>query len=267
MNLKIIKPVPDLTDLIEYRDELVSVQSELAKLIREDVSLVEDRNSNKYYEFDKVLKKRKYIRKKDSETLKMLFQNEYYQDFRKIINEELRQLDEFLNSTSLNRTENVYSLLSKERKRYVVPLAVSDQYYAWAWQNMPYATRKISSEDKKFETSKGEIVRSKSEVIIADTLASKGIPYRYEPEFICCDGEKKYPDFLMLDVKRRKEIYLEHLGLTDDPDYMNNVVQKTNQYAKSGVYVGVNLLFTMESDKYPLNRNTLSSTLDSFFGM
>ena len=171
-----------------------------------------------------------------------------------------------MDKSNLNEIENIYSCWDKESRKFISPLVVSDEFYAWVWQNMPYSKKEISPEDCIFTTSKGEKVRSKSEIIIADTLVSKGIPYNYEKELICADGKKLYPDFLLLDVKRRREIYLEHLGLTDDPDYMNMVVYKINQYAKQGIYVGVNLFFTMESEKHPLNRNTLIGTLDNIFG-
>ena len=42
-------------------------------------------------------------------------------------------------------------------------------------------------------TTRGELVRSKSEVIIADHLLSNGINYDYEPE-VTVDGRKFRPD-------------------------------------------------------------------------
>lgn len=66
---------------------------------------------------------------------------------------------------------------------------------------------------------KGERVRSKSEVIIADMLNRKGISYRYEYPVYLKNVGQIYPDFTVLDAIRRREIYWEHLGMMDDPDY------------------------------------------------
>ena len=44
------------------------------------------------------------------------------------------------------------------------------------------------------KTARGELVRSKSEVIIADALFHNGLDYQYEPEVIL-EGKVKRPDF------------------------------------------------------------------------
>ena len=68
-----------------------------------------------------------------------------------------------------------------------------------------------------FYTSKGERVRSKSEVIIADVLNREGVPYRYEyPIYIKGIG-KIYPDFTVLNIGIRKEMIWDHFGMMDDP--------------------------------------------------
>jgi hypothetical protein len=51
-------------------------------------------------------------------------------------------------------------------------------------------------------TTRGELVRSKSEVIIADMLASLGLPYGYEQPFTGPDGSVRYPDFTIDDAEQ-----------------------------------------------------------------
>lgn len=52
-------------------------------------------------------------------------------------------------------------------------------------------------------------MRSKSEVIIADLLNKEGIPYRYEFPLYLKEFNTVYPDFTILNVRKRKEIYWE----------------------------------------------------------
>ena len=49
-------------------------------------------------------------------------------------------------------------------------------------------------------TARGEMVRSKSEVIIADHLADKGVDYGYEQP-LTIEGVTKYPDFTIEDME------------------------------------------------------------------
>ena len=97
------------------------------------------------------------------------------------------------------------------------------------------------------------MVRSKSEKIIADLLYRKGIPYHYEPELILRDGTKIYPDFAVLNLKHRKTIYWEHLGMMEDPEYSEKAVRKISAYIKNGIFPGEQLILTAETKEFPVN--------------
>ena len=61
-------------------------------------------------------------------------------------------------------------------------------------------------------TSRGEMVRSKSEVIIADHLANNGVEYGYEQP-LTIKGVTKYPDFTIEDMESGLTFYWEHCGM------------------------------------------------------
>lgn len=63
------------------------------------------------------------------------------------------------------------------------------------------------------KTRKGTLVRSKSEVIIADLLWSKKIDFQYERQLIADDGSWKWPDFTIDDDMTGTTYYWEHLGM------------------------------------------------------
>ena len=88
---------------------------------------------------------------------------------------------------------------------------------------------------------------------MADLFLKMGIPYIYEPVFELEDGTFIYPDFALLNVRKRKTVYWEHFGLVTNSEYAQKTIHKLNQYEASGLNVGIDLLFSMESDENPLN--------------
>ena len=74
-------------------------------------------------------------------------------------------------------------------------------------------------------TARGEAVRSKSEVIIANLLHTRGIEYRYE-EPLEIGGLTKYPDFTIEDDNTGQTYYWEHLGMLSDERYQRRWLEK-----------------------------------------
>jgi len=54
--------------------------------------------------------------------------------------------------------------------KLIVPVTLTDAQYTEEWQNVSWQGRSFSDEAPGFTTVRGERVRSKSEIIIADTL-------------------------------------------------------------------------------------------------
>ena len=83
-------------------------------------------------------------------------------------------------------------------------------------------------------TSRGEAVRSKSEVIIANLLHAKGIAYHYEQP-LELDGVTKYPDFTIEDDDTGITYYWEHCGMLRDPAYRRRWEEKRVWYRDQGI--------------------------------
>jgi ATP-dependent exoDNAse (exonuclease V) alpha subunit len=83
-------------------------------------------------------------------------------------------------------------------------------------------------------TSRGEMVRSKSEVIIADHLANKGVEYGYEQP-LTIDGVTKYPDFTVEDMESGRNCYWEHCGMLHVPTYRRRWEEKLAWYKANGI--------------------------------
>ncbi|MGH7848108.1 MAG: AAA family ATPase [Candidatus Binatia bacterium] len=83
-------------------------------------------------------------------------------------------------------------------------------------------------------TARGEMVRSKSEVIIADHLANKGIEYIYERP-LTIEGLTKYPDFTIEDMESGLTFYWEHCGMLHVPSYRRRWEEKLAWYRAHGI--------------------------------
>jgi len=84
------------------------------------------------------------------------------------------------------------------------------------------------------KTRKGIAVRSKSEVIIADLLFSKGIAFDYERPLEIA-GERKLPDFTIEDSDSGVTYYWEHLGMLQRPSYRKKWEAKKAWYTTHGI--------------------------------
>lgn len=122
-----------------------------------------------------------------------------------------------------------------------------------AFSNDSCANNPQSKDNRIFTTAHGEKVRSKSEVIIADTLLRMGIPYIYEKPYYY-DGNKSFnPDFTILNVKRRKEIYIEHFGKMGSAGYRADFFWKMKTFGQIGIVQGENLVMTFEDEDHPFD--------------
>lgn len=83
-------------------------------------------------------------------------------------------------------------------------------------------------------TARGEMVRSKSEVIIANALAAKGVDYAYERP-LTIQGITKYPDFTIEDMESGQTIYWEHCGMLHVPSYRRRWEEKLDWYRLNGI--------------------------------
>ncbi len=79
-------------------------------------------------------------------------------------------------------------------------------------------------------TQRGELVRSKSEVIVADMLHNRGLDYQYERRLPGLDGSSKLPDFTIDVAETGLKVYWEHLGLLNDASYRRRWEDKLTWY-------------------------------------
>ena len=116
------------------------------------------------------------------------------------------------------------------------------------------------------KTVRGELVRSKSEVIIANALFYNDIDYEYEP-VLEVKGHVKRPDFKILDGDTGKVWYWEHCGMMTDPRYRKHWDDKKKFYEKNGIVEGKNLIVTMDDEQGGLDASEIDELIKETFDL
>lgn len=112
---------------------------------------------------------------------------------------------------------------------------------------------------RKHITTFGLHVRSKSEVLIAESLRAQGINFAYELPLKLEDNGKAiiiFPDFTL--ISGNKILYWEHMGMMSDEAYRNNAVRKIGLYAANGLTIPQNLIVTMDNANGYIDMQTIN---------
>jgi hypothetical protein len=84
-------------------------------------------------------------------------------------------------------------------------------------------------------TDSGELVRSKSELVIANKLFQVGVDFVYERPFAGLDGVVVHPDFTVTSKYSGETFYWEHLGMLTKQSYRDDWEKKLAWYRRQGV--------------------------------
>lgn len=259
-----------------------SIKEKLARELFEIEDMlrkVEKAKNKKYVEYTSVVKKgngvyRYFYRNKDGELIyipsakrefaKDLVQKDYYNRLFDILGEQKKIITKFINKYEPNAAVNLYEKISEGRKTLINPVIESEDRFIKEWLEKYKGQKNTFPTDFKIQTDRGEMVKSKSEKILADLFYRYNIPYQYEPEFVLKSGKKIYPDFVVLNVKERKTYYWEHFGLVSNNEYSEKNLEKLCQYERMGVELGENLIVSFESNKLPLDVELVKNKIQKY---
>lgn len=202
--------------------------------------------------------KRKYIKSENMMLAENLAQKHYYILLKEMLESNLHALKQFVKVYKQDGIDEVFNDLSKERKDLITPIQESVEAKIEKWKEEVYEKNIMYPENLRYETEQGELVRSKSEVIIANILYQnkKNILYKYErPLGIMDNGHIKtiYPDFTIINIHTGNITYWEHAGMMDAPHYVNDFVKKMNIYVENGLFPGKDVVVTYETQENVLD--------------
>ncbi len=175
--------------------------------------------------------------------------------------------------------ELIYTALTRAKKKLI--LLIQDNVY-WLWEKTkPQASILAQRNSNMFEQlvareNKSSIpyveglihrtknpnlmVRSKSEVIIANELISAGIKFKYE-EMFNRDGHQCLPDFTFVDLSDEIIIW-EHLGMLTVPEYKTSWEKKLKFYNSIGFIEGENLFTTHDHENGSIDTTEIMKVID-----
>lgn len=269
----------ELKDILNKKlKDLETIQKSCEKKLRYapkgSIYAIENKNTYQYY-WQREDGTRQYINKSNKDIIPKLVQKEYEKRVWTIIQNNRNCIENMLNKYEFKETMKAYEDISHKKKMFITPYVLSDKEYAVTWQqeqnelkeqNMSKVSEKyiLTGGDNAIITEKGEVVRSKSEKIIADKLYMKEIPYVYEQPLYLKGYGYVVPDFKILNVRTKKEYYLEHFGMMDDYEYAKNAIKKIECFQKNEIYPGEKLLITLEASDSPLNMIILEKMVNKY---
>lgn len=194
---------------------------------------------------------RQYLSKNKEEAIKALAQ--------KLYNKEI--IKQKHNPTCLI---DVYKTFPEALKPFITPYDLPVEEKVKKWTSEKYKQNSKFPEGLRFHTDKGDLVRSKSELLIANKLFGKHIPYRYECELQLKNNLTLFPDFTIMNPNTGEIFILEHFGLLDKPEYAELFVKKMHIYAKNNYLLGKNLLCTFETTTNPFSTEYIDLLINTY---
>lgn len=187
-----------------------------------------------------------------------------------VLNEPSRMLSRELLYTSLTRqTKKIIILYNEDAYKLKNYSSVEFSDIAKRFTCLFEAPKIVEFKNKFYEeklihrTKRGEMVRSKSEVIIANMLYDADIDYHYEEPLSLKDGSTRSPDFTI--SKAGRTFYWEHLGMLQNEEYRKSWDLKRKQYEENGIVEGQNLIISKDGLDGSLDSQEIDRLIKQFF--
>lgn len=210
---------------------------------------------------------KRYIKKSEEDLARRLAQKQYYSRIRPIVEMNKQLLEKMLKRYDEDGINREYDRLPIYRKILIIPILGSKEEIIRRWYKKANGSMAPYPEYRVYKTEQGELVRSKSEVIIANALYAHRdvLLYEYErPLEVVRSGHKSiiHPDFTILNLKTGRIKYWEHAGILDAGKYADDFVERERIYINNDFLPGVDLIHSYETSNTPLNIDTIRQIIN-----
>lgn len=211
-----------------------------------------------------------YIPKANSKLPELLAQKEYELKLIVRLKKDIAALKLLRKNFIDQNYYSFYEKFPKGKQKLITPVTLSNEKYIGCWQSeLKKAKLGFLPDAPELYSLKGDRVRSKSELLIADALFRNKIPYKYEqPITLKTDRFTKvqvHPDFCCLRAGDRKELFWEHFGMMDDAEYSSKAVNKILTYQRNGIFPGDKLILSFETKTAPLTSRNVDCIIKKWF--
>ena len=243
--------------------KIEKIRNELAAMPKGKLHIVHDRNAVRWYNYlgNNI---REYLNNSNIGLVRQLARKHYLSLLLKDLEHEKRAVDSYLRHHVELPWKSEQLLSNEDYLKLLYPLTQTKNQEYHDWAKEPYPRNLEYSKNLKFKIPNGQLVRSKSEALIAMILFKYNIPFRYECA-LEIDGMIIYPDFTIRHPETGEFYYLEHLGRFDDPKYRLKNCNRIHTYGLKGIYPSFNLLLTYETDDKPLDIEKVEKMIKEYF--
>ncbi len=254
--------------LLEERKRLESiikvVQVQLNTMPEGSLRLSKSKEYIQYYHCTEENKLGKYIVKGNDELIQALAQKSYDEKLLQLAEKRLKQIERILKDYEDDEIEEIFKKEHVERQRLIQVVEPTWDQRVKMWRDEKYQGKGFQEGIPLILTERGERVRSKSEKIMADYFYRKGIEYKYERPIYLKGLGTVYPDFTFFTKRVDGEMYWEHCGMVDSPEYARNMVRKIELYEKNGIFPGERLILTYETEQSILGTEKIAQMVERY---
>ncbi len=266
--------IPNLeTHIMDLNEAIKRLETSLVSTPNGNIVCRTVKGTSRFYRVQPNLPE-EYLGRDKEPLIRALAQKRYNQELLEALIWEKKILVRTTNNLHSSRRHKtatqVWIDFPEPLKPYVTPNECTDEAYIQKWVadiDNDFNYRKVVN-NKNFYTLRGELVRSKSEILIADRLYHEGIPYHYEKELTLVYKDSGMitilPDFTILNKRTLQTWYWEHLGKLHDEKYREDTKLKLDTYGNNGIVPGKNLIITMETQQNQLSTSYIKQLVDLY---
>ena len=249
-----------------YEAQLETLKMELSKLPEEKICARKRGGRYVYYVRNVDADGRrheKYLPCNDVKQIAALCRAAYLRKLIPALEKEARCIKHFKRGYNSQAKFAAWEKLPEAYKQFIKPLFKSNEQICFEWEKASFEGNTFPLvEDARYITKKGECVRSRIELIVANILYDLKIPYRYECKLMLPSGAV-WPDFTIMNPKTLEVYYLEIFGMMDNPEYEMSAFKKIAKYAASEYYS--NLIMFFDHKNAPISPEDIKRTLEKLF--
>ena len=231
------------------------------------------RKKGKHYNYlkQKGVQGKKYLGTDSHPAVNSIKEQKYFQELLQAVNHDIDLLESIQNEYVLPDYNVINSRLPKVYKNPVLKGLRPISRDAEEWKKRKEAEKAkyqpYRPEDLKHMAADGTMMRSLSEVIIANYLLSLGITFVYELP-LEHHGKIIRPDFTILSpVDNRTEIIIEHQGAMDNEQYRTKYINTLMFYLQTPLVPNKDVFFTFNHMNRNLDTRQIDSILHIAFGI
>lgn len=245
------------------QEHIFSLEDELSHFPEGKICCVHDKNRIKW--FQNLHGKYFYISTKKKKLIRQLVNKKFLQLQLDDCLQEKRAIDFYLKHYHADKKQALQDFLSEPAYFDVLSdifKPLSDELNDWMHE--PFEGNPSHPEQLIFRTSSGNIVRSKSEVLIDMSLFTNKIPFRYENP-LTLENITIYPDFTIRHPQTGEFFYWEHFGMMDNPEYSKHAFSKLQLYAQHQIIPTHQLITTYETRENPFLPEQIEQVVEQYF--